>query len=93
MRIRLIFIFLLCSVFSLSAHSRKVKDKKDYRLVLLINVDQLRTDFLTEFEGLYSDGGFRRLLSQGKVYKNAYYAFEQVDRASATATLMTGTNP
>ena len=93
MRIRLIFIFLLCSVFSLSAHSRKVKDKKDYRLVLLINVDQLRTDFLTEFEGLYSDGGFRRLLSQGKVYSNAYYAFEQVDRASATATLMTGTNP
>ena len=93
MRVRLIPIILFCFIFSLSAQNKRVKDKKDYRLVLSINVDQLRSDFLFEFEGLYSDGGFKRLLSQGKVYSNAYYAFEHIDRASATATLMTGTNP
>ena len=79
MRVRLIPIILFCFIFSLSAQNKRVKDKKDYRLVLSINVDQLRSDFLFEFEGLYSDGGFKRLLSQGKVYSNAYYAFEHIE--------------
>lgn len=67
--------------------------EKKIRLVLSINVDQLRTDFLYEFENLYTQNGFKRLMSDGRVYQNGYYAFEQIDRASATATLMTGTDP
>lgn len=63
------------------------------KLYLNITVDQLRTDFLYEFSNLYSEGGFKRLLSGGKVYENAYFAFENIDRATATATLATGTNP
>ena len=63
------------------------------KLYLNIVVDQLRTDFLYEFSGLYGEGGFKRLLSEGRVYPNSYYAFENVDRASSMATLMTGTNP
>ena len=50
MRVRLIPILLFCFIFSLSAQNKRVKDKKDYRLALLINVDQLRSDFLFEFE-------------------------------------------
>lgn len=93
MRFRLILIVFLCLTVSLHAQERVGKDKKDIKLVLSINVDQLRSDFLYEFEGLYSENGFKRLLQGGKVYSNAYYAFEQIDRASATATLHTGTNP
>ncbi len=88
MRIRLIIAILLCSL-SVTAQ----RNDKHPRLVLSINVDQLRTDFLYEFSELYTDGGFKRLLSNGRIYSNAYYAFEQIDRASATATMMTGTDP
>ena len=63
------------------------------KLYINITVDQLRTDFLYEFSGLYGEDGFKRLLADGKVYPNAYYAFENIDRASAVATLSTGTSP
>lgn len=63
------------------------------KLYLNIVVDQLRTDFLYEFSPLYGEGGFKRLLSGGRVYPNSYYEFENIDRASAAATLSTGTNP
>ena len=69
------------------------QDLKSPKLYINITVDQLRTDFLYEFSGLYGEGGFKRLLQDGRVYPNAYYAFDNVDRASATATLSTGTYP
>ncbi len=93
MRFRLIVLLLFSLTLSVYPQEKIVRDKRDYKLLLLINVDQLRSDFLFEFMDLYSDSGFKRLLSSGKVYSNAYYAFEQVDRASSMATLMTGTNP
>ena len=89
MRIKYCIIALLCSVSSLFAQNETSVPK----LYLNIVVDQLRTDFLYEFEGLYCEGGFKRLLSSGKVYENVYYPFDNVDRASAVAALSTGTNP
>lgn len=69
------------------------QNMKSPKLYINITVDQLRTDFLYEFSGLYGEDGFKRLLAGGKVYPNAYYAFENIDRASAVATLATGTSP
>lgn len=89
MRARLVFLFLLVSF--VAAAQEKADNK--IKLVLSINIDQLRSDFLYEFEGLYSQNGFKRLMSDGRVYSNAYYAYEHIDRASATATLMSGTYP
>lgn len=66
---------------------------KSPRLYINITVDQLRTDFLYEFSNLYGEGGFKRLLSGGKVFPNAYYPFENIDRASAVAALSSGTTP
>ena len=88
MRFRLTFIILLFTL----AISASESDKHP-KLVLSINVDQLRSDFLYEFEHLYGENGFKRLLAGGRVYSNAYYEFEQIDRASAIATVSTGTNP
>lgn len=90
MRFRLIFSFLL--LFSIVALSQEVR-QNTAKLVLSINIDQLRTDFLYEFFDLYGDNGFKRLMAEGRLYSNAYYEFEHIDRASATATVMTGTNP
>ena len=89
MRIKSFLIALFCSIGLLQAQE-KISSPKLY---LNIIVDQLRTDFLYEFSELYGEGGFKRLLAEGSVYPNSYYAFENVDRASAVAALATGTNP
>lgn len=63
------------------------------RLVVGITIDQLRSDYLEAFAELYGDKGFKRLLSEGKMYRNVAYDFQYVDRASALAAIYTGTVP
>lgn len=63
------------------------------RLVVGITIDQLRSDYLNAFMPLYGEGGFKRLLKQGQVYSNVQYQHTPVDRASAIASIMTGTVP
>lgn len=89
MRFKSLLIVFTLGVFSLQAQDKVVAPK----VYLNIVVDQLRTDFLYEFYNLYGEGGFKKLLAEGRVYPNTYYAFENVDRASAAATLATGTDP
>lgn len=63
------------------------------RLVVMLTVDQLRTDYLEDFEPLYGEGGFKRLMREGKVFAHAEMPFAGADRASALATLYTGSTP
>lgn len=63
------------------------------RLVVNIAVDQLRTDYIEHFAPLYGEDGFKKLLQKGKVYEAASYPFMPVDRASAIASIATGTTP
>lgn len=89
MRIKSLMLIFLLGAFPLHAQDNVVAPK----VYLNIVVDQLRTDFLYEFYSLYGEGGFKKLLAGGRVYPNSYFAFENVDRASAAATLATGTDP
>ncbi len=63
------------------------------RVVVHILVDQLRTDYMEAFSPLYGEGGFKRLMTQGCYYTDAQQPFSPVDRASAAATMVTGTTP
>lgn len=63
------------------------------KLVVNITIDQFRTDYLEQFAPLYSKGGFKKLLAEGRVYETAQYTFAPVDRSSAIACLATGTTP
>ena len=63
------------------------------KLGVSITVDELRTDHLETFAPLYNAYGLRRLLTEGTFYTNASYGFTPVDRASAAASLSTGTTP
>lgn len=63
------------------------------RLVVNITIDQLRADYLEAFMPLYGNSGFRKLLDNGLVFRNASYSFLPVDRASATASVVTGSVP
>ena len=61
------------------------------RLVVNILVDQLRSDYLEAFSPLYGEDGLQRLMRQGRLYEQAEYPLARPDRASAAATLATGT--
>lgn len=63
------------------------------RLVVNISIDQLRGDLLEQFLPYYGGDGFRKLLANGRVYENGGVAFSPVDRAAATASIVTGTVP
>ncbi|WP_199733876.1 alkaline phosphatase family protein [Alloprevotella sp. OH1205_COT-284] len=62
------------------------------RLVVNILIDQLRTDYLEAFAPLYGVDGLQRLLNEGRVYTQAEYPLAHPDRASAAATVATGTS-
>lgn len=63
------------------------------RLVVGITIDQLRSDYLHAFMPLYGEGGFKLLLEKGQVYSNVQYQHSPIDRASAIASIVTGTVP
>lgn len=63
------------------------------KVVVNILVDQLRTDYLEAFMPLYGEDGLKRLLAEGRVYSGAEYPLAYTDRASAAATVSTGTTP
>lgn len=63
------------------------------RLVVNIAIDQLRSDYIEMFMPSYGANGFKKLLGNGVVYPNAQYTFFPVDRASAIASINTGTSP
>ena len=85
----IILLTLLGNMTEMSAQSLQPAP----RLVVNIAVDQLRTDYIEHFAPLYGEEGFKRLLQKGRVYEAASYPFAPVDRASAIASIATGTTP
>lgn len=63
------------------------------KLVVGITIDQLRGDYLEHFKKSFSERGFKRLLNEGVVYNQMVYNFPTPDKASAIATIYTGTVP
>ncbi|MBQ8714511.1 MAG: alkaline phosphatase family protein [Prevotella sp.] len=92
MRNRYLYITLL-SILGFNAETYAQAVAQAPRLVVSITIDQLRTDYLDTYAPLYGDEGLRRLLTEGKVFTNGAYNFTPVDRASAIASLHTGTVP
>ncbi len=90
---RQISTLALLSALLTSLHAGSQTLQTPPRLVVAITIDQLRTDYLEAFTPLYSDQGFRRLLTDGRIYTNASYSFSEIDRASAIANIVTGTTP
>ena len=92
MRNRYLYITLL-SIFGFHAETYAQAIAQAPRLVVSITIDQLRTDYLDIYAPLYGEEGLRKLLTEGKVFTNGAYNFTPVDRASAIASIYTGTVP
>ena len=63
------------------------------RLVVGLTIDQLNMDYVEAFSAMYGERGFKRLWKEGRIYRNAEYNFNNVDRSSAVAAIYTGATP
>ena len=82
-------IFTVLTINTLHAQPQPEAPK----IVITVTIDQLRTDYLENFSPLYGERGFKRLWKDGRVYQNASFSFDNVDRSSAVASIYTGATP
>ncbi|HMJ70861.1 MAG TPA: alkaline phosphatase PafA [Cyclobacteriaceae bacterium] len=78
------------SIVSSVAFAQPVNSPK---LVVGIVVDQMRQEYIYRFERKFGDGGFKRLMSQGYMLKNAHYNYVPTYTGPGHASVYTGTTP
>lgn len=83
----------LVAVLTVASVQSQTTLKETPKLVIGITIDQLRGDYLELFQHTFTEKGFNRLLNEGVVYQNIEFEFPNINRASAIATIYTGTNP
>jgi predicted AlkP superfamily pyrophosphatase or phosphodiesterase len=84
--------FLLAVLISITVTAQ---DKAPQRPVLVVGivVDQMRQEYLYRFENKFSDGGFKRLINEGYMLKNAHYNYVPTFTGPGHASVYTGTTP
>ena len=63
------------------------------RLVVGIVVDQMRYDYISRFYNDFEDGGFKRLIDDGFLFRNAHYDYMPTKTGPGHASIYTGTTP
>ncbi|MBA4056032.1 MAG: alkaline phosphatase [Marivirga sp.] len=63
------------------------------KLVVGIVVDQMRQEYLYRFYDKFGTGGFRRLMNDGYMLKNAHYNYTPTVTGPGHASVYTGTTP
>lgn len=63
------------------------------RLIVGINIDQLRTDYLEILYQRFGQGGFRKLMQEGAVCEQVTFELDNPDATTAMAVLATGSYP
>lgn len=87
--IRLLSFALVVGLPMASADS----GRSDVRLVLQITIDGLRADLIDRYSAGFGKGGFRYLLDEGVVYRNAHYLHANTETIVGHTTLATGAHP
>ena len=63
------------------------------KLVVMIVFDQMRGDYLSKWQPLFKEGGFKRLQQDGAWFTNCHYPYAYTITAPGHTSLMTGTSP
>lgn len=82
--VSLVFLCVTCTVFS------QVERPK---LVVGIVVDQMRPDYLYRYYDQFGEGGFKRLMKEGFIFRNTNYNYMPTYTAPGHSSLYTGTTP
>lgn len=91
---RTILMLALCFWAGLSGVFAQDKgvDKKP-RLIVGIVIDQMRYDIIYKYWNKFENNGFKRLINEGTVCKNAQYHFMVSKGCISYSTIVTGANP
>jgi predicted AlkP superfamily pyrophosphatase or phosphodiesterase len=63
------------------------------KLVVGIVVDQMKQEYLTRFYDNFGKGGFKRLVEEGFMARNAHYNYASTSTGPGHASIYTGTTP
>lgn len=91
------FTLILLLFFSCVRAQDKAQSKSNPidnpKLVVGIVIDQMRYDFLFRYWDKYSDGGFKKLVSEGFLCKNVHYNYIPTYTGPGHASIYTGCTP
>lgn len=82
-------VMVILTICETSAQTTNIQPK----VLINITIDQLRYDYLERFYPLLGEKGFKKLLKDGRVYKNGYHEYIAPDIASSITSINTGTYP
>ncbi len=83
----------LLTVLAVTGLNAQTSTSMPPRLVIGITIDQFSSDYLQAFSQLYGEKGFKRLMKEGRFYRQAYYNFANPDEASSVASIYSGSAP
>ncbi|MGB5107373.1 MAG: alkaline phosphatase family protein [Candidatus Zixiibacteriota bacterium] len=91
-RFSIIFLSLMLALLSPAISLNAQENPPSLKLVVLIVVDQMRSDYLARFDSLYT-GGLARLSHQGFVFNKAFHNHAHTETGPGHATIATGAFP
>jgi predicted AlkP superfamily pyrophosphatase or phosphodiesterase len=83
--------FLLAVLICYTSGAQTTQEKP--KLVVGIVVDQMRQEYLYRFYDKYGSGGFKRMMNEGFMLKNAHYNYVPTVTGPGHASVYTGTTP
>lgn len=92
MKKSLVLLCTLLFIFTLTACKNEPKSSKNAKLVVLISIDQMKSEYLTRFNPQLN-AGFKYLLDSAHVFGNAFHNHATTTTAAGHATLATGYFP
>lgn len=90
MRLIITLVLLLIANFSIAQNVAPVDPP---RLVVGIVVDQMRQEYLYRYYPKFGDDGFKRLINEGFMLRNAHYNYAPTVTGPGHASVYTGTTP
>jgi len=63
------------------------------RFAVLVVFDQMRGDYLSRWQSLFDENGFRRLMKRGAWFENCHYPYAHTVTGPGHASMMTGCSP
>jgi len=94
-KIKLTAAFLILIILAPICRAQDAAFTPDNRpkLVVGIVIDQMRYEYIPRFWDKFEDGGFKRLVNQGYLFKNMHYNYFPTYTAPGHASIYTGTTP
>ncbi|GAB2606789.1 alkaline phosphatase PafA [Belliella aquatica] len=85
--------FVLSLFAMIICFSAFAQEKSKPKLVVGIVVDQMRQEYFYKYQDRFTEGGFKRLMNDGFVMKNAHYNYIPTYTGPGHASVYTGTTP